>query len=172
MKFLEPTLSSYMNPGSKSWPARVATSPAFLGRSIGRADGPDRASRGLFSKKTSSFSRINPQYRPPLRFFFKKALELCSPSPASHLHLALPFLSLSLPFPPDAAAGARRRRPCRRCAGASGARRWRRALGAAPPGRGVGAAGLGSPARAATRKPPAQVPCAAGHRRISLQPAS
>ena len=29
-------------------------------------------------------------------FFFKKALELCSPSLASHLHLALPFLSLSL----------------------------------------------------------------------------
>jgi len=31
------------------------------------------------------------------RIFFKKALELCSSSPASHLHLALPFLSLSRP---------------------------------------------------------------------------
>ena len=69
-------LSSYRNPAPKRGPSSVATSPAFPGHRIGRADGPDRASLGLFAKKPLNFSRINPQSRPPLSFFFKKALEL------------------------------------------------------------------------------------------------
>ena len=57
------------------WPRRglrVATSSAFRGRSIGRADGPDRASRGRFTKNPFKFSEINPRSRRPLRIFYKK----------------------------------------------------------------------------------------------------
>jgi len=42
------------------WPRRglrVATSPVFRGHSIGRADGPDRASRGRFTKNPLSFRK-------------------------------------------------------------------------------------------------------------------
>jgi len=53
-----------------------ATSPAFPGRSIGRTDGPDRANRGIFAKKPSTFSRINPQSRPPL--LLRRASPSCS----------------------------------------------------------------------------------------------
>ena len=61
------------------WPRRglrVATSPAFRGRSIGRADGLDRASRGRFTKNPFKFSEINPRSRRPLRIFYKKRLVL------------------------------------------------------------------------------------------------
>ena len=61
------------------WPRRdlrVATSPAFRGRSIGRADGPDRASRGRFMKNPFKFSKINPRSRRSLRIFYKKYLVL------------------------------------------------------------------------------------------------
>ena len=51
---------------------RVTTSPIFRGRSIGRADGPDRASRGRFTKNPFQFSKINPRSSRPLRFFFTK----------------------------------------------------------------------------------------------------
>ena len=62
-----------MKPAPKSWPASVATSPALLGRRIGRVNGPERARRGFFAKKPSNFSRINPQSRPPLSFFLQKS---------------------------------------------------------------------------------------------------
>jgi hypothetical protein len=52
------------NRGCKLWPENVATSPANPGRQIGRADGPDRACFGHFSKKPSHFRRINLQSRP------------------------------------------------------------------------------------------------------------
>jgi len=51
-------------------------SPAFRGRSIGRADGLDRTIRGHFTKKPFKFSEINPRSRGPLRIFFKKHLRL------------------------------------------------------------------------------------------------
>ena len=68
------------------WPRRglrVATSPAFRGRSIGRADGPDRASRGRFTKNSFKFSEINPRSRRPLRFFYKKTSRIISKSTLS-----------------------------------------------------------------------------------------
>jgi hypothetical protein len=61
---------------TKRGSASVATSLAFLGRRIGLTNGQDRASPGLFAKKTSNFSRINPQSMLPLRFLYKKVLEL------------------------------------------------------------------------------------------------
>ena len=63
------------------WPRRglrVATSPAFRGRSIGRADGPDRPILGRFTKNPLKFSEINPHSRRPLRIFYKKRLVLFS----------------------------------------------------------------------------------------------
>jgi len=78
-----------------------ATSSAFRGRSIGRADGPDRASRGHFSKKPFYFSEINPRSRVPLRIFCKKLLRFFWNQPAvqkpSHRFLRKPpqiFLKL------------------------------------------------------------------------------
>jgi hypothetical protein len=50
----------------------VATSSAIHGCRIGQVDGPYRARPRLFTKKSSNFSRINPQSRPPLRFFLQK----------------------------------------------------------------------------------------------------
>ena len=61
------------------WPRRglrVATSPAFRGRSIGRADGPNRVSCGRFTKNPFKFSKINPCSRRSLRNFYKKRLVL------------------------------------------------------------------------------------------------
>jgi len=84
----------------------VATSPAFRGRPIGRADGPDRASRGHFSKKALTFQKstrgpeslsgyfaknssyffeINPQSSTDvLRVFYKKNLTFFGNQPALH----------------------------------------------------------------------------------------
>ena len=53
-----------------------ATSRAFSGRSIGHADGLDRASRGHFSKNPFDFLEINPRSRGPLSIFFKKHIRL------------------------------------------------------------------------------------------------
>jgi hypothetical protein len=55
----------HMNPASKSWPANVATSPAFRGRSIGRADSPDRADHGFFAKKALLFFENQPALHKP-----------------------------------------------------------------------------------------------------------
>ena len=60
----------------------MATSAAFRGRPIGRADGPDRTSRGHFSKKPFCFSEINPRSRFSLRIFCKKLLGLFENQPA------------------------------------------------------------------------------------------
>jgi len=68
-----------------------ATSPVFLGRSIGRA------SCGIFAKKLSNFSRINPQSRPPLSFFSKKTLELYRNQPSCSR-----VSTLLIPQPPAA----------------------------------------------------------------------
>jgi hypothetical protein len=71
----------------------VATSSAIHGCRIGQADGPDRARPGLFAKKFSNFSRINPQSRPPLRFFFaKKPSDFTEINPQSR-----PFKWVGLP---------------------------------------------------------------------------
>jgi len=91
-----------------------ATSPAFRCRSIGRADGPDRAIRGHFTKKPFNFSEINPRSRDPLRIFCKKHLRLFPNQPAvpqasagrgaDPPPSASPFLSPSrLPLPPASA---------------------------------------------------------------------
>ena len=77
-----------MNPAPKPRPASVPRHLAFRGRWIGREDGLDWASRGIFSKKPSNFSRINPQSRPPLIFFFQKN------------HRTLPKFGLSPPSRP------------------------------------------------------------------------
>ena len=53
-----------------------ATSRAFRSRSIGRADGPDRAIHCHFTKKPFYFSEISPRSRGPLRIFCKKHLRL------------------------------------------------------------------------------------------------
>jgi len=49
----------------ESWPisrpVSVATSPAFPGRPIGRANGLDLPFPGHFAKKSSDFTEINPQ---------------------------------------------------------------------------------------------------------------
>jgi len=85
--------TSTMNPGSKSWPARVATSRAFRGRPIGHADGLDRAIRGHFTKNPFNFSEINPRSRGPLRIFFKKHLRLFPNQPAVQNGWALFFFA-------------------------------------------------------------------------------
>ena len=59
-----------------------ATSRGFHGRWIGRADGPDQASCGHFSKKPLCFLEINPRSRGPLSIFFKKHLRLFRNQPA------------------------------------------------------------------------------------------
>ena len=71
-----------------------ATSLPFCGRSIGRADGPDRASGGKFLKNPLYFSEINPRSRDPLSIFYKKHLRLFRNRPAVQIGWALP---LSLP---------------------------------------------------------------------------
>jgi len=81
-----------MNPGSKSWPAIVATSRAVPGRRIGRADGPDRAKRGHFMKNPFNFLEMNSRSRSPLRIFFKKHLRLFPNKPAIQNGWALFFL--------------------------------------------------------------------------------
>ena len=60
-----------------------ATSRAFRGRSIRRADGPDRASRGHFSKQFFYFLKINPRSRGPLSIFCKKTPQIISKSTRS-----------------------------------------------------------------------------------------
>jgi hypothetical protein len=60
----------------------VATSPAFVGRLISRANESDRASLGHFLKKPSHFIEINLQSTPSLSFFPKKNLELYRNKPA------------------------------------------------------------------------------------------
>jgi len=69
-----------------------ATSRAFPGRSIGRADGPDRASRSHFTKNPFNCSEINPRYRGTLRIFCKKHLILFPNQPAVQNGWALVFL--------------------------------------------------------------------------------
>ena len=69
-----------------------ATSPAFRGRSIGRADGPDRASRSHFTKNPFNCSEINPRYRGTLRIFCKKHLIIFLNQPAVQNGWALVFL--------------------------------------------------------------------------------
>ena len=59
-----------------------ATSRAFRGRSIGRADGPDRSIRGHFTKNPFYVSEINPRSRGPLIIFCKKHLRLFPNQPA------------------------------------------------------------------------------------------
>jgi hypothetical protein len=57
---------------TKRGPANVATSRAIPGRRIERVDGPDRANHGLFTKKPSNFSEINPQSDLLSQFFLQK----------------------------------------------------------------------------------------------------
>ena len=57
---------------NKRGPASVATSPAYPGRRIGRADGLDRPILGHFAKKSSSSGKIQPAVRPPLSEFLAK----------------------------------------------------------------------------------------------------
>ena len=72
-----------MNLATKRGPDSVATSAAFLGHRIGHADGLDRATLGLFAKKPSNFSGINPQSWSPLRFFSKKPSNFTEINPQS-----------------------------------------------------------------------------------------
>jgi hypothetical protein len=58
--------------GTKRGPTSVATSPIFLGRLIGRADGPDRAITGLFTKEPLNSGKIEPAVQPPLSAFLSK----------------------------------------------------------------------------------------------------
>jgi hypothetical protein len=59
--------------------ASMATSPASLGRQIGRADGLDRPILGHFAKKSLRSGKIQPAARPPLsEFLAKKALYFCT----------------------------------------------------------------------------------------------
>ena len=69
-----------------------ATSRVFRGRSIGRADGLDRAIHCHFTKKPFYFSEINPRSRGPLRIFCKKHLRLFPNQPAVQNGWALGFL--------------------------------------------------------------------------------
>jgi hypothetical protein len=82
-----------MNPASKSWPASVAMSPAFRGHSIGRADSPDRSSRGHFAKKTFYFLKINPHSRGPLSIFCENNLRIFRNQPAVQIRWASGFFS-------------------------------------------------------------------------------
>jgi hypothetical protein len=63
---------SYYDLGTKKGPTSVATSPTFLDRPIGRADGPDRAITGLFTKEPSNSGTIEPAVQPPLSAFLSK----------------------------------------------------------------------------------------------------
>jgi hypothetical protein len=59
--------------------ASMATSPASLGRQIGRADGLDRPILGHFAKKSLRSGKVQPAARPPLsEFLAKKALYFCT----------------------------------------------------------------------------------------------
>jgi hypothetical protein len=51
---------SYYDLGTKKGPTSVAMSPTFLGRPIGRADGPDRTITGLFTKEPLNSGKIDP----------------------------------------------------------------------------------------------------------------
>jgi hypothetical protein len=82
----------HMNPASKSWPANVATSPAFRGRSIGHADGPDRADHGFFAKKPFCFSKINPRSTSPLSIFCENHLRFFRNQPVVQIGWAPGFL--------------------------------------------------------------------------------
>ena len=69
-----------------------ATSPDFRGRSIGRADGPDRASRSHFTKNPFNCSEINPRSRGTLRIFCKKTYQIISKSTRSLERMGSGFL--------------------------------------------------------------------------------
>ena len=56
-----------------------ATSPAFSGRSIGRVDGPDRASSGHFAKNPSVF-RKSTRAPEALSVYFQKTPQIISKS--------------------------------------------------------------------------------------------
>jgi hypothetical protein len=58
-----------MNPATKRGPTSMATSPAFLGYPIGRADGLDRTITGLFAKESSNSGKIKPAVQPSLSSF-------------------------------------------------------------------------------------------------------
>ena len=66
------TISLSYDSCTKRWLTNVATSPADLGHRIERVDGPDQAKRGLFAKKPSYLSEINPQSYFLSRFIFQK----------------------------------------------------------------------------------------------------
>lgn len=68
---------------TKRGPASVATSLAFLGRRIRLTNGQDRASPGLFAKKPSNFSRINPQSCFLSGFYIKKSSNFIEINPQS-----------------------------------------------------------------------------------------
>src|SRR6185437_3583314 len=66
------------NPDSRPIPraGKRATSLAFLGRRIGRADGPDLAFSGHFTQKSSNFLEIQPAVHPSLsKMFSNKPLK-------------------------------------------------------------------------------------------------
>ena len=75
---------------------------------MGRVDGPDRASRGLFSKKPSNFSRINPQSMPPLSFFSKKPSTHTKKKTVHPPHPGASSLAAYAPTPWQTPAGPRR----------------------------------------------------------------
>jgi hypothetical protein len=82
----------YYDSCTKPRPTSVVTSRAVPGRRIGRANGPDRAFLGHFTKKkTSNFSKINPQFRASLIKSSIKPLKLYQIQPA--VQVALPLYS-------------------------------------------------------------------------------
>ena len=58
-------------------------SPAFRGRSIGRVDGPDRASNGHFAKKILLFFENQPSLQRPFQYIFQKTPQTISKSTRS-----------------------------------------------------------------------------------------